>query len=117
LPPSSRSVLRASAGTDEGENFSIVGEALLLLLREDRHAVGEHVELALLAGEVGGLESVLPELGRETRGPSVVAASDGAVQDLDLHRKKPIFTASLRGDMRYLGPRGNACLEPSKGGK
>jgi hypothetical protein len=29
---------------------------------------------------------VLRELGRETRGPAVVAASDGAIQNLDAHR-------------------------------
>ena len=29
---------------------------------------------------------MLRELGRETRGPAVVAASDGAIQDLDAHR-------------------------------
>ena len=29
---------------------------------------------------------MLRELGRETRGPAVVPASDGAIQDLDAHR-------------------------------
>jgi hypothetical protein len=56
-----------------------------LLLREDELPVGDDVELALLAFDRARVEAVLVELGRETRGPFVVAASDGAVEDLDLH--------------------------------
>src|ERR1051326_8126979 len=59
---------------------------MLLLLREDRRAVADDVELA-----PGGLarrrvEALASQLGRETRGPSVVTASDGAVENLDGHR-------------------------------
>ena len=32
------------------------------------------------------VEPLLGQLGRETRGPAVVAASDGAIEDLDTHR-------------------------------
>ena len=60
-------------------------EPPLVLLREDDAAVGDDVELAVLALLVLGFEAGLPQLGRETRGPSVVAASDGAVEDLDAH--------------------------------
>jgi hypothetical protein len=56
----------------------------LLLLREDELLVGEDVELALVAGLDRGLMLGLGvQLGRETRGPFVVAVSDGAVQDPD----------------------------------
>ena len=51
------------------------------LLREDRLAVRNHVELALCArGDLGGVPGAL-QLGRETRGPFVVAASDRAEKD------------------------------------
>jgi hypothetical protein len=55
------------------------------LLREDRLAVDDDVVLALgtLAG--GRVVAVFLQLGRETRGPCVVPASDGAVEDLDGH--------------------------------
>jgi hypothetical protein len=62
----------------------VLGEAPRALLGEDQLPVGEHVELALLARE--DLRLVLRlrvELGRETRGPAVIAVSDGAVVDLD----------------------------------
>jgi hypothetical protein len=64
----------------------VLGEAALALLREDELPVGEHVELALRA--LDDLRVVVRpslDLGRETRGPAVVAASDGAVVDLDAH--------------------------------
>jgi hypothetical protein len=55
------------------------------LLREHRLTVGDDVVLALRALASGGLEPMLLQLGRETRGPSVVAASDGAVENVDRH--------------------------------
>jgi hypothetical protein len=58
---------------------------VLALLGEDEVAVGEHVELRLRAFADRRVEPLLVELGRETRGPSVVSASDGAVEDLDAH--------------------------------
>ena len=63
----------------------MLGEASLLLLREDEPPVGDHVVLALLALERLGVEALLLQLSRETRGSFVVAASDGAVEDLDAH--------------------------------
>jgi hypothetical protein len=65
----------------------VLGESALLLLREQQPPVREHVELALRA--LDGLRvdaRPLRDLGRETRGPAVVAVSDGAVMDLDPHR-------------------------------
>ena len=63
----------------------MLGEAAFLLLREDQLSVRDDVELALLARNGLGLVSgARIQLGRETRGPGVIAASDGAVIDLDL---------------------------------
>lgn len=63
----------------------MLGETPGLLLREDELAVGEDVVLALLALDDRGVEPILAQVGRETRGPDVVAASGGAVEDLDGH--------------------------------
>jgi hypothetical protein len=64
------------------------------LLGEDEPPVGEHVELALRALDGTRLDSrPLADLGRETRSPAVVAASDGAVVDLDGHRAKASYAA------------------------
>jgi ribosomal protein S18 acetylase RimI-like enzyme len=54
-----------------------------LLLREDDLAVAHDVELGLLALDRRGVDPCRLQLGRETRGPCVVAVSDGAVEDLD----------------------------------
>ena len=65
-------------------------EAAFLLLREDQVPVGDDVELTLFARDGLGLVSgALVQLGRETRGPAVIAVSDGAVEDLDLHLAEP----------------------------
>ncbi len=65
-------------------------EASFLLLREDQLAVGDDVELALLTGNgLGVVSGALIQLGRETRGPAVIAVSDGAIEDLDLHPAEP----------------------------
>jgi hypothetical protein len=55
------------------------------VLGEDHLAVAHDVELARLPRRGGRVETVVRELGRETRGPAVVAASDGAIDDLDTH--------------------------------
>ncbi len=65
-------------------------EAALLLLGEDQLPVGDDVELALLSRHgLGVVSGALLQLGRETRGPAVIAVSDGAVEDLDLHLNEP----------------------------
>jgi hypothetical protein len=58
---------------------------MLALLREEELAVVEDVELRLRALPNRGVESSLLQLGRETRGPPVIPASDGAVENLDAH--------------------------------
>ena len=60
----------------------MLGEAVLHLLREDDLCVAEDVELALPAGlDLGLVLGLGVQLGRETRGPFLVAVSDGAVED------------------------------------
>ena len=66
-------------------------EAPFVLLREDQLTVREHVELALAALlDLGFVLRLGVQLGRETRGPGVVAVSDGAVLDQDArHGENP----------------------------
>ena len=63
-------------------------EAALGLLGEDELAVRDDVELALRALDDAGVDAAGVERGRETRGPAVVAPSDGAVEDLDAHERE-----------------------------
>ena len=64
-------------------------ETALLLLGEDQLTVDEHVVLALAALlDLGVVLSLLVQLGRETRGPLVVAASGRAVLDEDARHMK-----------------------------
>src|SRR4030095_15669534 len=85
LRPSARSAKRGSPGVEEAQDLAILRPASLTLLREHQLAVGEDVVLGLRALPGRRVDPVLLQLGRETRGPSVVAASDGAVEDLDGH--------------------------------
>ena len=63
----------------------MLGEAALLLLGEDELTVGEDVVLALGARfDLRLVFRFVVQLGCETRGPCVVAVSDGAVLDLNL---------------------------------
>jgi hypothetical protein len=55
------------------------------VLGEDQLAVAHDVELARDPRSDRRVETVVRELGRETRSPAVVAASDGAIDDLDTH--------------------------------
>jgi hypothetical protein len=67
------------------EDLGRLGEAFLGLLREEQHVARVHVELALLAGDrCRGASRLCRYLGRETRGPSVVTASDGAEENADV---------------------------------
>jgi len=76
----------------------VLGEAAFALLREHQPSVGEHVELALRAfGRLGLVLRLLVDLGRETRGPAVIAVSDGAVVDLDLHPGRDYRSTRLLG--------------------
>src|SRR5690348_10975222 len=88
---------------------------MLLLLGEDERPVAEDVELARAPRCGRGVESVSVELGRETRGPAVVAASDGAIEDFDGHagrlaglllraigvRRRRAHTATVAGERVY----------------
>ena len=72
----------------------MLGKSSFSLLREQKPAVGQDVELALLALDGARFGARPPsDLGRETRGPAVVALSDGAVVDLDAHGSKAIRAA------------------------
>jgi len=63
-------------------NLDVLREPPLLLLGEDQLLAREHVVLALAALFDPGLVLGLGvQLGRETRGPFVVAVSDWAVED------------------------------------
>ena len=76
-------------------DFLVLRETTWLLLRERELAVDEHVELALLArGRLGDVLRLRVHLGHETRGPSVIAVSDGAVVDLDLHGRTSVSCAA-----------------------
>ena len=59
------------------------------MLGEHALAVCDHVELAFAARDRLGVEALGDQLGRETRGPFVVARSGGAVEDLDAHGGHP----------------------------
>ena len=64
----------------------MLGEAAFPLLREHDLPVEEHVELRLRTlDDLGVRRRARVDLGRETRGPAVVTASDGAVVDFDAH--------------------------------
>ena len=63
-------------------------EPPLTLFGEHELAVHEHVELRLRTlDDLGSGVGARVDLGRETRGPAVVTASDGAVVDLDAHAR------------------------------
>jgi hypothetical protein len=55
------------------------------VFREDELSVADDVELPRAAGAKRRVEAIRVQLGRETRGPFVVSASDRAVEDLDAH--------------------------------
>lgn len=55
------------------------------MLGKDELAVADHVELPVAARERRCRNPARVQLGRETRGPLVVAVSGGAVVDLDGH--------------------------------
>jgi hypothetical protein len=67
------------------EDLAVFGKATGLMLREHQCPIGENVELAFAARVRLRVETLARQLGRETRGPFVVAASGGAVVDLDVH--------------------------------
>ena len=58
-------------------------EAVLLLLREDKLAVSDDVELRFRALDRVCVVTALRQFARKAHGPRVVAVSDRAVEDLD----------------------------------
>ena len=101
-PPSSKSASPLQRALAQRRASRPPPGSALTLLREDELTVVEHVELALRAlDDRGGMPLVVQD-GRETRGPAVVAASDGAVVDLDGHGREP--TRARRGGARSRSP-------------
>jgi hypothetical protein len=86
-----RSTVRGASSVEEVVDLGVLRESTFPLFREDELAVGEHVVLALLSFlDLGLVLGLGVQLGRETRGPRVVAVSDGAVLDQDArHGEKP----------------------------
>ena len=77
--------------SEERADLGVLRDPTLPLLREDELTVREHVVLAFRAlFDLGLVLGLVVQLGRETRGPCVVAVSDGAVLDQNLrHAKEP----------------------------
>jgi hypothetical protein len=71
-----------------------------VVLGEDEPAAVQDVELPRPALRDRRVEPLLRQLGRETRGPAVVAASDGAIEDLDTHRPEMLQTRWTPGKSR-----------------
>jgi hypothetical protein len=78
------------SAVERRQDLAVLGEAGCLRLGEDHPAVRDDVVLALVARERFGVEALCIQLGRETRGPFVIAASGGAVVDLDAHVPDPM---------------------------
>ena len=74
-------------------------EAALLLLREDQLPVRQHVVLTLGAlFDLGLVLRLVVQLGRETRGPCVVAVSDRAVEDANARHGTELTASRSPGD-------------------
>jgi hypothetical protein len=70
--------------SESGTDLRALREAAFALLGEDQLALPEHVELPFRAlFDLGLVLGLGVQLDRETRGPRVVAVSDGAVLDED----------------------------------
>jgi hypothetical protein len=77
-------------------NLAEIGEATFLFLREDQLGVRQHVVLALRALlDLGLVLGLGVQLGRETRGPRVVAVSDGAVLNQDAHHEQNLSVQGI----------------------
>jgi hypothetical protein len=79
----------------------VLGKAAFALLREEHRAVEHDVELRAVS--FGDLRIVLRarvDLGRETRGPPVVARSDGAVEDADVRHARSLSFGSAVPERR-----------------
>jgi hypothetical protein len=73
-----------------GENLGELGETAVPLFRERQLVIDQYVELALLTRSHLGRMHGSVQLGHETRGPFVIAPSDGAVEDANVrHGSEP----------------------------
>ena len=70
----------------------MLGETARLAFGEDELPVAHDVELALAAWDVRCGNPLRVQLGRETRGPLVIASSGRAVVDLDGHATEPTLS-------------------------
>ena len=95
--PTFTSSFRADRG-NEGENLALLGEAPLVVLREDERSVDDDVELAASTrSDLCGCGGARLDLGCETRSPCVVAASGGTEENLDPHAGRvPVRRLSTR---------------------
>jgi hypothetical protein len=78
-----------------GENLARLGKASARLLRKDDVAIANDIELTFVAPDVFGRNTVRVQLGRETRGPLVIASSGRAVVDLDGHGSQRTSAARM----------------------
>jgi hypothetical protein len=83
------------------DDLCVLGKAAALLLREDELVPADDVELALRARNRGRVDPSSRQLGRETRGPLVVAPSGGAVVDLDRHGESVPSVPPADAALRY----------------
>jgi hypothetical protein len=88
--------------TEERLDLRVLREPAFPLLREEQRSVGQHVELPIAARlDLGSVLGLGVQLGRETRGPIVVAISDGAVLDQDVgHGMNATSGAAAPGSWR-----------------
>jgi hypothetical protein len=78
----------ARSATQGAQDLAVVRKPPRVVFRVDHSTVGEDVELAFAARDRLGVEAFAAQLGRETRGPCVIAASGRAVVDLDAHEDR-----------------------------
>jgi hypothetical protein len=85
--------------SENGPDLGVLREPPLLLLREDDLSVRQHVVLALLTFfDLSLVLGLSVQLGRETRGPFVVAVSDGAVLDQNLRHRENLPNSDCHCD-------------------
>ena len=107
---------RASAGAEEAQDLAVVrASAPRSASRRSSSpsAKTSYWDFCALARRARRYPLLL-QLGRETRGPSVVPASDGAIEDLDGHAGSvPGVGSRLRRRAPILRVRANPCTAPS----
>jgi len=87
-------VASGSCRWERGEHVRELRIPPVTLLGEHQLVVDEDVELAVLALDHLGRGAGAVQLGHETRGPLVVALSDGAVEDADVRHGAMLAVAA-----------------------